>query len=113
MERRMLGRHTVSLAIPDTTVEISDERKAEARKNLITFGLDPTKTVIALGVGSTNSRAKRWPAERYAELNDRLQTDLNANVILIGSKAETDVADRVAALCIKPPINLAGKTDLA
>ncbi len=113
IERRMLGRDTVSQAIPDITVEISDEQKVEARKSLITFGVDPTKATIALGVGSTNSRAKRWPAERYAQLNDRLQTDLKANVILVGSKAETDVADRVAALCIKPPINLAGKTDLA
>ena len=56
---------------------------------------------------------ERWPAERYAELNDKLQTDLNANVILVGSKAESDVADRVADICAKAPINLAGKTDLA
>jgi heptosyltransferase-2 len=80
---------------------------------LAAFGVDPTKKTIALGVGSTNSRAKRWPAERYAALNDRLQTDLDANVILVGSKAETDVADRVAGLCAKQPINLTGKTDLA
>jgi len=34
-------------------------------------------------------------------------------VILVGSKAENDVADRVIDLCKKTPINLAGKTDLA
>ena len=113
IERRMLGRDTVSQAIPDTSVEISDERKAAAKESLISFGIDPTKTTIALGVGSTNSRAKRWPAERYAALNDRLQADLNTNVILVGSKAESDVAERVVDLCAKPPINLAGKTDLA
>ncbi|MEP6787839.1 MAG: lipopolysaccharide heptosyltransferase II [Acidobacteriota bacterium] len=113
IERRMLGRDTVSQAIPDITVEISDERKTEARKNLSRVGVDATRTVIALGVGSTNSRAKRWPAERYAALNDRLQSDLNANVILVGSKAESEIADRVVDLCSKTPINLAGKTDLA
>src|SRR5580765_6528374 len=113
IERRMLGRDTVSQAIPDITVEISAERKTEARKDLAAFGVDPTKKTIALGVGSTNSRAKRWPAERYAALNDRLQADLDANVILVGSIAEIHVADRVIGLCAKPPINLAGKTDLA
>src|SRR5580765_296577 len=85
IERRMLGRDTVSQAIPDITVEISDERKAAAKESLIRFGVDPTRPIIALGVGSTNSRAKRWPAERYAALNDRLRSDLNANVILVGS----------------------------
>ena len=113
IERRMLGRDTVSQAIPDITVEISDERKGEARKKLAVFGVDPTRRTVALGVGSTNSRAKRWPAERYAELNDRLKTDLDLNVILVGSKAEADVADRVVDLCTRPPINLTGKTDLA
>ena len=113
IERRILGRETVSQAIPDITVEISDERKAEAIKSLRAFGVDPTKKTIALGVGSTNSRAKRWPVERYAELNDKLQTDLDVNVVVVGSKAESEVADRVVDLCLKAPINLAGKTDLA
>ena len=53
IERRMLGRDTVLQAKPDITLEISDERRAEARKRLITFGADPVKATVALGVGST------------------------------------------------------------
>ena len=112
-ERLMLGRDTVSQAIPNITLEISDERRADARKQMSDCGIDAAKLTVALGVGSTNSRAKRWPAQNYAKLNDRLQTELNVNVLLVGSKEETDVANEVVALSDKKPLNIAGKTDLA
>ena len=112
VEKRILGRDTVSQALPQTTLNVSDERKTDARKILSAAGADLLKKTVALGVGSTNSRAKRWPAERYAHLADRLRADLDVNVILVGSKEEMDVSLAVAALCGSPPINLSGKTDL-
>ncbi len=112
-EKRVLGRNTVSGTIPNTELEVSDERKFEADDLLRNFGVDLLKKTVALGVGSTNSRAKRWPAEHYAELTGRLQTEAGANVVLIGSKDEIDVADKVARLCRITPINLAGETGLA
>jgi len=112
-ERRLLGRDTVGQAVPDTTLSISDERRSDAKKKMSEFGVDPTKQTVALGVGSTNSRAKRWPADRFAGLNDLIQTHLAANVILVGSKDEVGVSEEVVELCRKKPINLTGKTDLA
>ncbi|MEO6655499.1 MAG: lipopolysaccharide heptosyltransferase II [Pyrinomonadaceae bacterium] len=112
-ERRLLGRDTVSSAFPDTTLEISCERKLEARKQLANYGIDPGKKTIALGVGSTNSRAKRWPAEYFARLSDRLHTEMNANAILVGSKQDRSVAGEVVGQSRKPPIDLTGKTDLS
>ncbi len=113
VERRVLGRDTVSQAIPNTDLKISEERKNEARKKLSDLGVDLSRKTVALGVGSTNSRAKRWPAERYAALNDRLQNEMDANVLLVGSKGESDVSNAVAKLSVKPPLNLTGQTDLA
>ena len=112
-ERRILGRDTVSDAIPNTSLDISDERKNEANQQLANFGVDLSKKTVALGVGSTNSRAKRRLPERYAELNDRLQTEMDVNVILVGAESEKDVSDAVAKLSKKQPIDLTGKTDLA
>ena len=83
------------------------------REKLRGLGLDPAKTTIALGVGSTNSRAKRWPAERYAQLNDRLQEELNANVILVGGPDELDVSQEVFDGSRLKPVVLTGQTDLA
>jgi len=113
VEKRILGRDTVSSALPDITLEVAHERKLEAKTFLAESGIDPTIKTVALGVGSTNSRAKRWPAERFAELIDRLIGDLGVNVILVGSKDETDIAERVCRLSGQKPVNLTGKTDLA
>ncbi|MGI8668971.1 MAG: lipopolysaccharide heptosyltransferase II [Aridibacter sp.] len=96
----------------DTFLKVSDERKTNARKILQENGIDSTKKTIALGVGSTNSRAKRWNAESYAELNDKLQSELNANVILIGSEDELNVSHEVFEKSEIKPIILTGETSL-
>ena len=71
------------------------------------------KKIVALGVGSTNSRAKRWQTESYAKLNDLLQNELNANVLLVGAKDELEISTEVFAKSEKKPIILTGKTNLA
>jgi heptosyltransferase-2 len=98
---------------PALDLNVSDERKSAMREKLSGLGLDPSKTTIALGVGSTNSRAKRWPAERYAQLNDRLQEELNANLILVGGPDELDVSREVFDASRSKPVVLTGQTDLA
>lgn len=112
-ERLLLGRETVPNGAPDISLEISPERRAAAVQQLYDFGVDPSKKVVALGVGSTNSRAKRWPAKNFARLNDRFQTELDTNVLLIGSEDERDIAETVFDLSNIKPINIAGKTDLS
>ncbi|MBK9215592.1 MAG: lipopolysaccharide heptosyltransferase II [Chloracidobacterium sp.] len=113
VEKRVLGRDTVSRTWPETLIEISDERWNAAQGFLTAAGIDPAKRTVALGVGSTNSRAKRWPAEKYAALSDMLQAELDAKVLLVGDKSDGDVAADVISLAERPPINLTGKTDLA
>lgn len=113
IEKRVLGRDTVSQTAPDISFEVSDGRRSAAHRQLAAFGADPLKKTVALGVGSTNSRAKRWPAERYAELADKLQSVAGVNVVLVGSKEEIEIADKVSGLCKSRPMNIAGETDLS
>ena len=101
-----------TLSAPDISLDISSERRDSARRFLVSKGVSSTKPTIALGVGSANSRAKRWPAESYAKLNDYCQIELNANVILMGAANETDVAAEVTRLSKYQPIDLSGKTSL-
>ncbi|MEQ1921569.1 MAG: lipopolysaccharide heptosyltransferase II [Pyrinomonadaceae bacterium] len=112
VERRAIGRETVGNYLPNTSINVSDERQTASRDTLAATGVDLSKKIVALGVGSTNSRAKRWPAERYAQLADKLTTELDANVILVGSPDEADIAAKVVELSSRPLINLSGKTDL-
>jgi len=94
-------------------LEISAERKIAACEMLRDAGVDGAMKTIALGVGSANSRSKRWSTENYAALNERLQAELEANVVLIGSSDDADVSNEVFDLSLKKPIILTGKTDLA
>lgn len=113
VEKRFVGTNTVLCSEPYSTLEISDDRKAEARRILMESGVDSTRKVVALGTGSTNSRAKRWGVDAYAELNDLLQNELGANVILVGSADESNIAAEVIKLSKSPPIDMTGKTGLA
>lgn len=113
IEKSFFRTETVSSAVPRIDLPVSAERRDAAKRLLIETGVDPTKKIVALGVGSTNSAAKRWRAESYAELNDRLQIELAANVVLIGSSDETDVSQKVFDESKKKPFVLTGKTSLA
>lgn len=113
VEKRLLGRETVALAQPDVAINADHERRQRSVEILKAAGSDLSRKTVALGVGSTNSRAKRWPAEYYAKLNDLLQTRSDVNVVLVGSADEHDVALKVADLSIKKPVILTGKTSLA
>lgn len=111
VEKHYFAKVSEQILIFDLTV--SETRKTEARKILKKHGADLSKKLVAFCPGSTNSRAKRWQSESYAKLNDKLQTELNANVILIGDESEIDVSLEVAEKSRFAPIVLTGKTSLS
>ena len=94
-------------------ITISTTLKQKARKLLQSKGITTDKTTIALGVGSTNSNAKRWGAKKYAELNDTLQKAIGSNVILLGSSNELDITKQVIEYSDFNPISFTGETSLA
>jgi heptosyltransferase II len=113
IEKSLFGNSKVNFDEPHFELAVSLARRAEARRILENLGADLSKKTVALGVGSTNSQAKRWQAESYARLNDKIQSELGANVVLIGSKDETDVSNRVAEKARTKPLVLTGKTNLS
>lgn len=113
IEKEYFARQTVLDTEPRIELAVSAARRVEARKILEEAGADPSKKTVALGTGSTNSRAKRWHAEAYARLNDLLQADLRTNVILVGARDELEISEEVFAKSEKKPIILTGKTNLA
>lgn len=113
IEKFFFGNHKFSNEKPSINLTVSKERSETARKFLEENGVDSSKKIIALGVGSTNSRAKRWQAENYAKFNDLLQTLENYNVVIVGAKDELEVALEVFTKSKKKPIILTGKTSLS
>ena len=111
LEQMLFGRSTVCEAEPDASLQISEARKAQAAELLRAYGVGEDDAVVVLCPGSINSRAKRWPAEAYALLADRL-IESKRRVLLIGSKDETDVSEDVTRRMRQQPIVLTGKTTL-
>lgn len=101
---------------PDGLLEVSGARKLAARAFLRAHGVEnigSRRRLIALCPGSINSRAKRWPTERYAALADRFIDELGATVLLIGSAAEAEVSLEVARRMRNEPVMLTAQTNLA
>ena len=112
IEKKYFETQTVLDKTPRFELEISEQRKTEAREILEQNGVDLTKKTVAFVAGSTNSRAKRWKVENFALLNDKIQQKRNANVILLGAKNELDVAFEVSENAEIKPVNLTGKTTI-
>lgn len=113
VEDEYFGERTVSTSDPKIGLNVSKERRRHAREILDNHKVDYSKKTIALGVGSTNSRAKRWQTEGYAKLNDLLQNESNTNVILVGSEEEKNVSNEVFKKSQTKPIVLTGETSLS
>jgi len=115
-ELEWLTRHEQSFldTQPDGSLEVSVGRQAAARDSLRRHGVAREgRALVALCPGSVNSRAKRWPTERYAALADRLIDELGVEVLLIGSAQETEVSLDVSRQMRNKATALTGQTDLA
>jgi len=112
LERLLYGTSSIEATEPCLDIAVSEDRKRRAFELLLEHGGRKNAPLTLLCPGSINSRAKRWPAERYAALADRLVAS-GANVALIGSPGESDVTQEVCQRAQHQLIVLTGKTTVA
>ena len=97
----------------NSLLSVSEERKHGAKELLETYGIDPGRTLIAIGAGSTNSIAKRWPVEYFANLCDSAFDEFGSEIVLLGAPNESDVGRALSNLSKAKIHDLTGKTDLS
>jgi heptosyltransferase-2 len=112
LELLLYGTSSIETTEPRFDLRVSDDRKRKASDLLLEHGARANAPLSLLCPGSINSRAKRWPAERYAALADRL-IESGANVALIGSPGESDVSQEVCKQAQRQLLVLTGKTTIA
>ncbi|MGH9944314.1 MAG: lipopolysaccharide heptosyltransferase II [Pyrinomonadaceae bacterium] len=115
LESSLKGTTQAAVNEPDYRLHVSRERRDAALKLLQARGAGDVaaRPLVALCPGSTNSRAKRWPAERFAALADGLIAEAGANVLLIGAREELEVSREVVSRMRRAPVVLTGETSLA
>jgi heptosyltransferase-2 len=93
-------------------VFISPEEQEPAKQRLLESGLDPGDGVVGLSPGAAFGPAKRWFPERFAETAREIQNRCKCGIVILGSDADKEVGDRVAAEVPAPCLDLCGKTGL-
>ncbi|MGH8004645.1 MAG: lipopolysaccharide heptosyltransferase II [Limisphaerales bacterium] len=98
------------LAVPPLKVwprELEKEAKAALEKKIGGF-----QNLVTVAPGSVGP-AKRWFAERYAEIVKKLIREKKARVVLVGAPNDRPSSEEVACLSGISPVNLAGETSLS
>jgi ADP-heptose:LPS heptosyltransferase len=92
-------------------VPVSDADLATVRTRLAALGIDGPYLVINPAGGQNPGMtldAKRWPAEHFAALANRLSAHFDAQIVLLGGPADTALIDAVRTQLDLPPAVFAG-----
>ncbi len=100
---------------PAPRLEVAIDRPARARAARLLDGLALTDkrplVTICPGAGPY-SPARRWPADRFARLGRCLAEEMGAEILIVGTSAERELAEQVHAAIGGASHNLAGLTDV-
>jgi heptosyltransferase-2 len=98
----LLLKSTFSASHPSS---VSGQTSTASSHYPLTIGINP---------GATYGSAKRWPAKNFAILIDRINSELNGQVVLFGGRSEIAIANEIIQETQYPSpfLNVAGKTDL-
>ncbi|MEK7851928.1 MAG: lipopolysaccharide heptosyltransferase II, partial [Deltaproteobacteria bacterium] len=92
-------------------LELSPDVWKKVKELFDEAGISSNDTVIAIAPGSVWA-TKRWTAEGYAALIDRLAERYDSRIVLIGSMSERGTGDEILAIAKYRAIDLIGKTTL-
>jgi heptosyltransferase-2 len=102
--------------LPDESfiaLNVPEQKRRSAAEFLLASGVRARAIRIAVGAGSAYGSAKCWPPDRFADTLNRFQPQIDADVILFGTAAETSVSAAIASSMRRLPIDLTGKTAIA
>jgi lipopolysaccharide heptosyltransferase II len=94
------------------TIGVRQTDLQSARVMLESCGVSATQPLIGVNPGAAYGGAKRWLADRFAVVADRLAAECGARALIFGSAADAPVAAQVAGAMRTRPVLLAGKTTL-
>lgn len=91
-------------------IKINYEALNKVKKILVDEKIDLTKPFILIHPGSGGS-AVDWPVHRFCELAELIKKNLDAQLIVTGSKNEFEICSKISS--VGGAVNLAGKFNLA
>ena len=101
----------VQASVQQPKLWLAQEDEAGADQLLDRFGIRRNRPFIILQPGA-RYWFKAWPAERFAELADRLASEYTCQVLIVGSRNEEALAQRIHGATTSRPVSIAGLTTL-
>lgn len=98
--------------LPACTLDLRESDRESARALLRAQNIESGECLIGLNPGASYGGAKRWFADRFAEVADSLARRYAARIILFGSISEEPIARQVAERMKNRSVSFAGKTTL-
>lgn len=90
----------------DMSWPVTDDEQASAVEELDRLHLKPDDLLIGFHPGCNPEQGnllKRWPAESFAQLGDRLAAELGAKIMIFGDAQETPLKQQIYRLMASPP----------
>jgi len=107
--------HLARLAELGIEVPVSSDfyiPETEENKKYVSEVMGSCGKAVILNPGS-KSHLKRWPAEKFAELGDKLSSELGCGIFLIGNEADKEVIERVKRGMKAPFVDLCSRTSVS
>ena len=123
-DKNLLGQHQVGYYLSilrafgweakdrNPRLYVTPGDRESARSLLSGHDIQPDDFLVGLSPGAAFGPAKRWPAERFAEIGDRAVETWHAKILILGSKGEWDIGQRVKENMRNESLNLCGRTAL-
>ena len=97
---------------PEIRLQATPEETGRGRGLLAAAGIDSGRPLVVLNPGAAYGPAKRWPAERFAELAALLQNRHGAEIAVTGAADDREAAAVIGAGLSRPAADLTGRTTL-
>lgn len=91
---------------------LSDDDEDFVNRFLAESGIGPEQMIVAIQTQSKDNKPNRWRENRFAELTDKIVSELGVTVIFTGSKSETESIERIRSMMKQPSTLSAGKTTI-
>jgi ADP-heptose:LPS heptosyltransferase len=91
---------------------VTDDQRKEGRQILLREGITPDHELLVLLFPGASNAIRRWPAERFAQLADRIAQTYGARILICGAVSDREMEEAVTSRMSAPVSRLAGKTNL-
>lgn len=113
IEEALTGATHVEADRARPRLRVSNEARERALTLLEESSIAISKRIVVINPGATNSRAKQWLAERFAETADLLAEREGFQTVIVGAPNDIEAASETARHMRTRAIMLAGRTSIA